>query len=466
MRFTRSGVAIAAVTFAFPAASASAQEYYADIRPVLAENCMGCHSDAGIAWSMEDPDETYERRGRIARAVENRRMPPWLAEAGHQSYVGDVSLDPETVALLQRWAEDGFARGTPVADPPVPSHHGFAPDLSLDVLGGASYLPDEERSDDYRCFIVDWTPDQPSYVTGFRAVPGNLKVAHHVVVHAITPEMADRFRELDDAEEGMGYQCFGGALPDRLGKKAEREAYEARYPEGLRELNRGSFWLAHWAPGMDGHVFPEGTGLLVEPGSVLVVQMHYYSLEAPGEQDVGSTIDFQVASAVERPAFHLPQTRNRWLAGEDNGSMVMPPGEQVTYEVSDRLGDLVSYISRVTGVDEDRIEGLEVHSANLHMHAIGHSGVITLTDENGKKEVLLSVPRWDLAWQRDFTFVEPKVFTRDQFDGTSIAVQCTFENSKDHTVYGGFGSDEEMCFNFSYIAVRTGDVKAQDAGLP
>ena len=114
-------------------------------------------------------------------------------------------------------------------------------------------------------------------------------------------------------------------------------------------------------------------------------------------------------------------------------------------------------MSYVTGVDEAEIQGLEIHSANLHMHAIGHSGEISLTDRNGKKEVLLSVPRWNLHWQRDFTFVEPKVFEKDDFDRTRITVECTFENPKDHAVYGGYGSDEEMCFNFSYIAVQGGD---------
>ncbi len=460
-------VATVVLLAAFGPSAAGAQEYYADVRPILTANCVGCHSEAGIAWSMEDPEEAYERRRMIARMVGQGKMPPWLAEAGHQEYRGDISLDAETLEIIRRWAESGFEKGAVRPDPPPSApRRAFRPDVSRDVLGDAAYLPNQERSDDYRCFLVDWSADEAAYVTGFRAVPGNLRVAHHVVVHAVTPDMADRFRELDEAEEGPGYQCFGGALPDRLGRRAEREAYEERYRDGIRELSRGSFWLAHWAPGMDGHELPEGTGMLLEPGSILVVQMHYYSKEAPGERDAGSRLDFQIASAVDRPAFHLAQTRNRWLAGERTGSMVVPPGQQATYEVSNNLGDLVPYIARVTGVEQDRIQGLEVHSANLHMHAIGHSGVISLTDENGRKETLLSIPRWDLAWQRDFTFAEPKVFTRDQLDRTSITVQCTFENPKDRVVYGGYGSDDEMCFNFSYIAVRSGDGAARVEGTP
>jgi hypothetical protein len=436
----------------------SAQDFYADVRPMLVEQCMGCHTQGGIAWSMEDPEETLERAREIAGMVTTRRMPPWLAEPGHQEYVGDLSLDADVVGMVDAWREGGFPKGRARPDPEVssPTHAVFRPDLSIELMPGASYLPDQSADDEYRCFVVGWTGEERGYVTGFRAVPGNLNVAHHVVVHAVDPEMVDRFKELDREEEGLGYRCFGGALPDRLGRRAERDAYEARYPNGVRELGRASWWLAHWAPGMDGHVFPEGTGIMLEPGAGLVVQMHYYSVDARGQADTGSRVDFQVAEHVERPAFHLSQTRSAWLAGERNGSMVVPPGETVTYAMDEDLGSLIPYVARVTQVDEANIEGFEVHSANLHMHAFGHSGEITLTDDNGRTETLLSVPRWDLYWQRDFTFTEPKVFTRDRLEDTTIRVQCTYHNPTADTVYGGYGSYDEMCFNFSYIAVRVG----------
>lgn len=451
------GLPLAAAVLA-PSA-AEGQDYYADVRPVLVQECMGCHTDDGIAWSMEDPEATYEERRRIAGAVTIRKMPPWLAEPGHQEYVGDMSLDEDVVGMVAAWRDEGFPKGTPRPDPArgAPGRSGFRPDLSVELMPGESYLPDQSRDDDYRCFVVEWTGEEPGYVTGFRAVPGNLNVAHHVVVHAVEPGMTDRFHELDAEEEGLGYQCFGGALPDRLGGRADREAYEARYPDGVRELNRASWWLAHWAPGMDGHAFPQGTGIRLEPGAGLVVQMHYYSVDSPGEADTGSRIDFQVASEVEKPSFHFSQTYGPWLAGERNGTMVIPPGEKATYEVSDDLGSLVSYAARIADVDAARIEAFEVHSANLHMHAFGHSGVISLTEDDGRYETLLSVPRWDLHWQRDFTFVEPKVFERDELGGTTIRVRCTYRNPTDEVVYGGYGSYDEMCFNFSYIAIRIGN---------
>ncbi len=437
--------------------------YYQDIRPVLVQNCLRCHDGTGAAWSMLDPEETYARHRRIARAITERHMPPWLAEDGHQEYVGNPMLEKYILERVQQWRDGGYAKGEPVPDPaPTPTtaahhsgaHGAFTADVSLDVLPHESYLPDPRRSDDYRCFVVDWTAKDESFITGFRAVPGNRKVAHHFVVFAVSPELADRFRELDAAEEGAGYQCFGGAVPDRLGDRANRAAYESRYPNGVRELNRGNFWLAHWAPGMDGHVFPKGTGIRMQAGSVLVVQLHYYSKDAPGERDTGSRLDFMTTPTVERRAFHLAQTNNDWMNGDREGSIRVPAGDSASVSLTEDLGDYLGYIASVTGVPRERIDGLEIHSANLHMHAIGKSAEVTLQRGTGDAETLLRIPRWDLGWQRDFTFVTPKVFTREQIAGTTLRLRCTYFNPKDAPVFGGLGSDEEMCFNSSYIAVR------------
>ncbi|MDX1493332.1 MAG: hypothetical protein R3253_04680, partial [Longimicrobiales bacterium] len=39
-----------------------AQDYYSAVRPILVESCMGCHSESGVAWSMEDAEETFAER--------------------------------------------------------------------------------------------------------------------------------------------------------------------------------------------------------------------------------------------------------------------------------------------------------------------------------------------------------------------------------------------------------------------
>jgi hypothetical protein len=41
-------------------------------------------------------------------------------------------------------------------------------------------------------------------------------------------------------------------------------------------------WLGAWVPGSSGGALPEGTGMRVEPGSKIVVQMHYHTLPGAG----------------------------------------------------------------------------------------------------------------------------------------------------------------------------------------
>jgi hypothetical protein len=439
-----------------PAALLAAPDYYGAVRPVIVDKCLACHSGDGVAFPMDDAEAAFPLAPAIAAAVAARRMPPWLAESGHQHYIDDESLDAAHLQLFADWAEAGFPKGEPRPDPvPVARHDdGFVPDLSLEVLPGAAYLPNQARRDDYRCFVIEWPLEQTTYITGFRASPGNRRVAHHLVLMAAEPRFAQHFRDFAAAEDGHGYQCFGGGVPDRLGDPDVRAAFEAEFPNGVREVNRGHFWLAHWAPGMDGYHFPADTGLRIEPGAVLIAQMHYYAGFAPGESDAGSRMEFTLAEQVARPAVNFPLTDYRWLESRENQTMTIAPGERGEFEVSESLGRLVNYFARLTRVPVEEIEAMELHSANLHMHGFGASGEVVLAREGAGEEILLSIPRWDLAWQRDFTFTEPKVFSRDQLDATRLGVRCRFANPTEDVVYGGYGSDEEMCFNFSYIAVR------------
>lgn len=436
----------------------AAQTYYADVRPVIDQNCVTCHSEAGVAFSMEDAERTYTRRRAIGRAVAERRMPPWLAEAGHQEYVGDRSLNARDLKTIVDWVEADYPKGDGggyEAPSFIAATHApeFKADVSLELIPGSSYLPPQDRKDDYRCFVVEWPDSGPTYITGFRGAPGNLNVAHHIVLYAAGPEYTERFVELPDMEKGEGYGCFNGSLPDQLFEQANRAAYEARYPDGLREISRANRWLAHWAPGMDGHTFPEGTGLPIESGSVVIVQMHYFSAHAPGEADSGTRMEFTTAANVERPAYNFPFTRNSWFSGKEEGSMVVPAGQSATYSLSTTLDNLLPEIAHALDVKPDDIQDLTIHSANLHMHKFGAAGEITLTDEHGRVETLLSVPEWDLGWQRDFQFVNPKHVSRDAFETTRMMVECVYQNDTEQTVYGGLGSEDEMCFNLPYISV-------------
>ncbi|MEE4162084.1 MAG: hypothetical protein V2I25_06205 [Woeseiaceae bacterium] len=429
-------------------------EFYRDVMPLVADNCITCHSEAGVSFSFENPEETYNLRMAIASAVADERMPPWLAESGHQAYVGDYSLTAEEKQLVAEWAGAGFPKGEPTASRfASPDVMEFDADLTVSVIPDGSYLPNQERKDDYRCFVFDWPYEEDMYVTGFMATPGNQRVSHHLVNFVVGPEAAPILKTLSEEEPGQGHQCFGGALPDSIGSKEVQARLEERFPGGLETLYKNNFWLSHWAPGMYGEEFPADTGILVRPGSVIVVQMHYYSAFAPGEPDVGTEMHFKLAKQVDKPSVNLPLTNNRWLYGARNQTMTIPPGESASYEVSETFEQVAGFASHALRIPPEEIGALELRSANIHMHSFGASGEASLLHASGQKETLLSIPRWDLDWQRDFLFEDSKIIPKEEFGRARLIVECTFENYTEEVVYGGYGSDDEMCFNFSYVSV-------------
>jgi hypothetical protein len=451
-------ISLLSLSVGFYAAKTSADSvnYYKDIRPIIEQRCLSCHTESGVSFSFEDPELTYMFKDAIVPAVVESRMPPWLAESGHQSYVGDESLTDKQKRLFASWKAAGFSKGKPSEFKPLPkidNQHVFRSDYATNFLPNRSFLPNQKTKDDYRCFVVEWPYKTKKFVTGFKASPGNLKVAHHIVVHHSTAKSAELFRAIKSTDGREGYQCFGSAFPDQLADKESRAKFEETFKDGAKRMNNEQFWLAHWAPGMDGYSFPENTGIPIEPGSVVIVQMHYYSGFAPGEKDANSEIAFQIADSVEKPSLNFPLTEGQWLMSRRNKSMTIARGEQASYRTSVNFKRIAKYASRALNTPYESIEKLELHTANLHMHAFGSSAKATLQESSGRIQTLLNIPRWDLDWQRDFTFTHPKIVTPKNFEKTLLAVECTFKNHTNEVVLGGFSSDEEMCFNFSYLSI-------------
>ena len=181
-------------------------EFYKDVMPLIESRCITCHSHDGVSFSYENADEAYALRMAITDAVANDRMPPWLPESGHQTYMDDFSLTPAEKTLFRDWAAAGYPKGDE-SDYVVDRVQEFIfdADVTMDVLPVEAYLPDQDSKDDYRCFIVDWPYDTEMYVTGFQADPGNLRIAHHLVNYAVGPEGADLLKILSEEDDGPGH---------------------------------------------------------------------------------------------------------------------------------------------------------------------------------------------------------------------------------------------------------------------
>ncbi len=401
--------------------------WHRDIKPIVERSCISCHTDGGIGpFSLEEYAFAFQFKDRIADQVANRIMPPWLAAPGCAEYQHDPSLPQEEIDTIVAWVDLGAPEGSPLENAePAESEEGLSRvDLTLEMP--EDYVQQLEP-DDYRCFLIDWPEDRVKFVTGFRANPGNDSVVHHVIAFLVSPDQVEQYQAFDDAEAGAGYTCFGGPA----GQGGQTDA--------------GVGWIGAWAPGSQGSDFPEGTGMRIEPGSKIALQMHYNSQTAGAGPDLTS-IDFRLADEVDKEAFTLPWANPMWLEGD---AMRIPAGQQdVSY----------SFAFYPTTFIPGQ-PSFQIHSAALHMHQLGTSGTIEIQRGDGTDECMLEVPRWDFHWQLAYGFTQPKVCN----PGDRLSIECHWDNTaanqpvvRGHQqdprdVAWGEGSTDEMCLGVFYI---------------
>jgi len=414
----------------------SGPTYYQDVMPLLAEHCVSCHRAGQLApFSLDTYESVVEHRAAIAASVASGSMPPWAPADDCTTYSNDRSLSPAAREVIVSWAGGASREGDAEASPEINLPGSLDPDLSLQLP--SAYTP-QQSPDDYRCMVVEWPEDELSYVTGFEVIPDETAIVHHVIAFSAGPNIADQYRALDEESPDVeGYPCFGG-------------------PGGSSTaLINGMRWLASWAPGGGARVFPEGTGIPVDPGSVLIVQMHYNTLEVEPAADRSSVL-LTLAESVDRPAAVLPFTSVSWVLG---GGMAIPAGEpDVMHETSeDVAGEWLGTLAGGIGLSDG--DSFEIHSAAHHMHLLGTQGRAWVEKSDGTSRCLLEIDDWDFNWQEAYSLEE----TVRVDAGDRMHLQCHWDNSAENQpiidgelvapedVSWGDGTRDEMCLGVYYI---------------
>lgn len=397
--------------------------YHADIRPLVERRCGSCHGEEGLApLRLTTYAEVHALRSAALASVLDGRMPPWPPADGCSEYLGDRSLDPDEIEILTAWAEGEAAEGDPADYVAPPPPLGLS-EVDRRLTMPAPYTAKHTDADDYRCFLLDWPEEQPVYVTGFSIEPGDLQSVHHAIAFVADADAAVEARSLDDGAPGEGYPCYGGPTV-------------------------AADWLGVWTPGTAGSDFPAGTGIRIEPGSTVILQLHYSSLQGPPKPDQTSVL-VDVEPEVEREAWIQPWFDLAWMA---EGAMLIPAGEPDA--VFSSSFDPTLFVSQG--------KPIVIHAAGIHMHALGSKGSLSVTRADGTKECLLDLPEWDFSWQGAYGFVEPKVVR----PGDRIEQACHFDNTAEHQlahdgmllpptdVDWGEGTRDEMCLAAFYLTLE------------
>lgn len=403
--------------------AATGPTYYQDVKPLVDAKCVGCHNPDGIApFSLTTYDELVEMSGVALVNVENRTMPPWPPNADCNQYFGDRSLTDAQIDLFRAWVDGGRLMGDANAEaPPLDTEQVRLSRVDKTLTMPVEYTPQTtpDYPDEYRCFVIPWTETADKFVTGFRAVPGNPKVVHHVIAFYAQPSEVAQYQALDDGEAGPGYTCFGGSGgPSRT-------------------------WVGAWAPGSLGSDMPAGTGLKVQPGSAIILQVHYNVLTAGPQPDL-TRVEMKLDDTVAKTATIQPWANPNWL---DSQLMKIPAGE------ADVMHSFEFDTTFVTGGP------FTIWSAGLHMHTLGTHATASIVRADGTNECLLQIDDWNFHWQGSYALRTPPVFN----PGDKLRVECHWDNSPSNQpmiggqpkvpedVYWGEGTGDEMCLSMFYI---------------
>jgi len=434
-----------------------------EVLPILESNCASCHQEGAIgahSWQLDSAGDAAEIADGLAVVTGAGYMPPWPAsDVGIP--VEDVRrLSDDEVATIAAWASSGGAldveASTPVVAPEDAGDPLPRPDRVVNLE--RPYQGGPELRDDYRCFILDPGVTEPSFLTGYTFDPDRVEIVHHAIVNRVRAEGVADLREREAADEGEGWGCFAGM--------------------GASSGDR----IAGWVPGQRPVVFEDGLGFDLQPGDVLVAQIHYHyapGYPAPADRS-GMTLQLEAASDG------MTALNSRTLIGPVE--LPCPPGtsgplcdrDASLAEMGERFGPggavIPNALHRGCGTTPEEVAA--TFDGNIgstvcdfpvrapgrligmlgHMHEIGSSYRLTLNPETDDERVLLDIPVWNFDWQLSYKPVE----TLEIEPGDTLRVECAWDRRLRHEsewryIVFAEGTEDEMCFSTLTIVPRTDD---------
>jgi Copper type II ascorbate-dependent monooxygenase, C-terminal domain len=454
---------------------------WADVAPIFAEKCAGCHTSGGIApFSLTTARSAAAHAGAILAMTQRGKMPPWMPGRDSPPYVGQSRriLSAAEKSLIARWARAGARTGAGRSIVPI-GEGSNAPGATVTLAPAKAYLPKAAVGgvDDYHCFLIEPHLTQDVFVTSAVVQPQRAGIVHHVILFEASGQNALEARRLNRDSGGNGWTCFGGP-----GLSETHPSADAAASDRLGAPQ----WISAWVPGHTTNDAPAGTGVLVHADAAVVMQVHY-NLMHRAKRDrsravlrvvpaAGSSLTpldtMLVPAPVELPC---PRGVHSRLCSRDAAvreearkygfdASLIPLG--LLYLCHKSLADYPSApptVSSLTTTCDRRVNRpLRIHGVAGHMHLRGADIRLDLNPGTPSAHTLLHIPRWDFHWQDAYYLAQPV----DANLGDTIRVTCRFDNSakrqpivkgrrlKPRYVLWGEGTTDEMCLGLLQVADR------------
>ncbi len=412
-----------------PDTSSAPVTWTKDIEPLMSSRCAVCHQAGGIG-SM--PLSTFPQVRTMAAAVKDSitkgRMPPWPASAACNTYAPDGSLTEAEKQRIVAWIDNGMPEGTPPATPAARAQAVGLSRIDLTVNFAEAYTP-TKSPDEYRCFVLDWPENGIKYITGFNVKAGEASLVHHANLFFVSPKSVATFEARDASTQGYGYECYTVPTP----------------------FNAELGWIGTFVPGSLGADFPSGSGLKMEPGSKLLLQVHYNISQ--GAKADRSSVQFSLADSVKKVGTVQAWANPTWISQK---TMTIPANNA---DVVHRFELDPTQFASVLDASFTDGQPLYVWMGTMHMHQLGSSTKLEVKRKAGNSQCVVDIPKWNFDWQLPYTLQTPVTI----YPGDTLAVECHWNNSQQNQpqingvqqqpkeVNWGVNTEDEMCVGGVYF---------------
>lgn len=475
--------------------SGSSPSFKKVVMPALQANCASCHNSGQVGaahWVLDDANDAAKVADGIGTVVKARYMPPWPASDVGVPLLHSKRLDKKTMDEIIQWANAGGKLDVPGSTKITPTRGpaGTPPRHDVVMRMSQAYAGSLSNPNDYRCFVLDPHITQPTYVTGYEVTPDHREEIHHAQIFHVTAAQSADAATKDGSDGKPGWECYAGpGLSSRGGERtainpngAGRRADRAR-----RSLNSGlqPGLIAGWVPGQDPVIYPDGSGILFQPGDEIVLQIHYHYEDPPVPDR--STVSLQLdpgtapvkrldiinpLGPVEIPCMpgETAPLCDRANALQDDARLYGPTGsliEGALLGLCDKTQqELVAtfHDGVVSSTCDTKVpESGDIVGAMGHMHTLGKSFRLTLDPGTPQQKVLLDIPTWNFDWQMNYEFAKPLHVNA----GQTVRMECTWDRSLDPNrppkyIVFAEGTEDEMCF--STYALIPDDQSAAQTG--
>ena len=371
----------------FPERGVSKISYAKDVAPILEAKCVACHQEGGIGpFAMTNYEMVKGFSPMIREVLRTDRMPPYNADPHVGKFSDSKNLSSAEIKTLVHWIEAGAPRGD-----------------GVDPLGAVKHVAQE------------WPLGKPDLVLN---VPAYTIPATGVVDYQ-RPAMANPLTE------GKWIRASTVKPGSRQGVHHLLTGWMAEMPaDGRSSETKWQGGVGGYAVGSESSIAPPNIGTYLPPGGAIGFQAHYTPF---GKEEVDR-------SQIALYFYDKPPEMIMHSVVIMDPTIVIPANEARHQEVA--------YV-------EFPKEAL-LYSAFPHAHYRAYSSDLWIRYPDGKQKLLLSLPRYDFNWQRDYTFAEPIKVPA----GSKLIAHYVYDNSKrnpsnpDPTIQVSWGeqSFQEMLF--------------------